>query len=312
MVSSCRERGLDPCWGWPILVVLTTSTLNRLMVVELALPAVLPGLLVALHYGIQITRPNWGFLSDQGGRRTRFIIGGMVALGLGALLAAGAIPFFEQSFSLGLALSVLAYALIGLGVGASGTSLLALLATATHPRRRAAAAMLTILAASLSTWRIMVPTNSWTLLRSVPSWRRHSMAPTKPARAITAVDMRWSRWFSSDGVSLISSSIRSIALRYRANHSSLVMAALSEGVVMVSIQKLVHDHRSNGNTISILARIHESCETKHTKHFSIETRCHPKLPLQLLSSTNNTTSIPNHACMQFRSPPDKLSLQVYY
>jgi hypothetical protein len=32
-------------------------------------------------------------------------------------------------------LSVLAYALIGLGVGASGTSLLALLATATAPRR---------------------------------------------------------------------------------------------------------------------------------------------------------------------------------
>ena len=125
------------------IVVLTTSTLNRLMVVELALPAVLPGLLVALHYGIQITRPNWGFLSDQGGRRTRFVIGGMVALGAGALLAAAAIPFFEQSFSMGLALSILAYAVIGLGVGASGTSLLALLATATHPRRRAAAAMLT-------------------------------------------------------------------------------------------------------------------------------------------------------------------------
>lgn len=42
------------------IIVLITSTLNRLMVVELALPAVLPGLLVALHYGIQITRPNWG------------------------------------------------------------------------------------------------------------------------------------------------------------------------------------------------------------------------------------------------------------
>ncbi|MFO7757519.1 MAG: PucC family protein, partial [Roseovarius sp.] len=40
-------------------------------------------------------------------------------------------------------LSILAYALIGLGVGASGTSLLALLATATEPRRRAAAATIT-------------------------------------------------------------------------------------------------------------------------------------------------------------------------
>ena len=40
-------------------------------------------------------------------------------------------------------MSILSYALIGLGVGASGTSLLALLATATAPRRRAAAATIT-------------------------------------------------------------------------------------------------------------------------------------------------------------------------
>jgi BCD family chlorophyll transporter-like MFS transporter len=125
------------------IVVLTTSTLNRLMVVELALPAVLPGMLVALHYGIQITRPNWGFLSDTGGRRTLFIIGGMAALGAGALTASLGIAVFETSFAAGLAVSVFAYALIGLGVGASGTALLALLATATAPRRRAAAATIT-------------------------------------------------------------------------------------------------------------------------------------------------------------------------
>jgi len=125
------------------IVVLTTSTLNRLMVVELALPAVLPGLLVALHYGIQITRPNWGFLSDSGGHRTRWIVGGMAALGAGAFGAAAAIPLLETAFGLGLAVSVFAYALIGLGVGASGTSLLALLATATAPERRAAAATIT-------------------------------------------------------------------------------------------------------------------------------------------------------------------------
>ncbi|MDJ0825368.1 MAG: BCD family MFS transporter [Rhodobacter sp.] len=125
------------------IVVLTTSTLNRLMVVELALPAVLPGLLVALHYGIQITRPNWGFLSDTGGHRTRWIIGGMVVLALGGLGAAFGVFVLEASFAAGLAISIAAYALIGLGVGASGTSLLALLATATAPRRRAAAATIT-------------------------------------------------------------------------------------------------------------------------------------------------------------------------
>ena len=125
------------------LVVITTSTLNRLMVVELALPAVLPGLLVGLHYAIQITRPNWGYKSDTGGNRTRFIIAGMAALGLGAFLAATGMVVMAGSFAAGLAISVLAYGLIGVGVGASGTSLLALLATSTAPHRRAAAATIT-------------------------------------------------------------------------------------------------------------------------------------------------------------------------
>ena len=125
------------------IVVLMTSTLNRLMIVELALPAILPGFLVALHYGIQITRPNWGFRSDKGGRRTPWVISGMIILGSGGFIAAAAIPIMETQLTLGLILSILAYAMIGLGVGASGTSLLALLATSTAPRRRAAAATIT-------------------------------------------------------------------------------------------------------------------------------------------------------------------------
>jgi BCD family chlorophyll transporter-like MFS transporter len=125
------------------IVVLCTSTLNRIMVVELALPAVLPGLLVALHYGIQISRPKWGFISDTGGCRTRWIVRGMVLLAAGGVLAAFGIVLLETRFALGMAVSAFAYALIGAGVGASGTSLLALLATATAPRRRAAAATIT-------------------------------------------------------------------------------------------------------------------------------------------------------------------------
>lgn len=140
-LSIVRLGLVQLCLG--AIVVLTTSTLNRLMVVELSLPAVLPGLLVGLHYGIQITRPTWGYRSDTGGNRTVFIIGGMATLGLGAFLAAFAVTLFAGSLAAGLALSVLAYAMIGVGVGASGTSLLALLATATHPRRRAAAATIT-------------------------------------------------------------------------------------------------------------------------------------------------------------------------
>jgi BCD family chlorophyll transporter-like MFS transporter len=125
------------------LVVLMTSTLNRVMVVELAMPAVLPGLLVGLHYAIQITRPNWGFRSDTRGNRTRFVILGMAVLALGAFLATLGMVWMQTAYLAGLVLSILAYALIGLGVGASGTSLLALLATATHPNRRAAAATIT-------------------------------------------------------------------------------------------------------------------------------------------------------------------------
>ena len=125
------------------IVVLTTSTLNRLMVIELALPAVLPGMLVALHYGIQLSRPNWGFKSDTGGSRTRWIIGGMAILGAGGFGTACGVVLLETAFAAGLALSILSYAAIGLGVGASGTSLLALLATATAPHRRAAAATIT-------------------------------------------------------------------------------------------------------------------------------------------------------------------------
>ncbi|MEO9649739.1 MAG: BCD family MFS transporter [Roseobacter sp.] len=125
------------------IVVLTTSTLNRLMVVEFALPALLPGALVGLHYGIQLSRPRWGFTSDTGGNRTRWIIGGMVTLAVGGIGAAFGVTLFAYSFGLALAVSIVSYTLIGIGVGASGTSLLALLATATAPNRRAAAATIT-------------------------------------------------------------------------------------------------------------------------------------------------------------------------
>jgi BCD family chlorophyll transporter-like MFS transporter len=139
--SIFRLGAVQMCLG--AIVVLCTSTFNRLMVVEAGLPAVLPGLLVGLHYAVQITRPTWGYKSDTGGARTQFIIGGMAVLALGALGAALGFVLMGTMFWTGLVVSVLAYAMIGAGVGASGTSLLALLATTTHPRRRAAAATIT-------------------------------------------------------------------------------------------------------------------------------------------------------------------------
>ena len=125
------------------VVALTTSTLNRVMVVEMALPALLPAALVALHFAVQITRPRWGYGSDMGARRTPWIIGGMACLSLGALGATDGALMMANTPILGLLISVLAYLMIGIGVGASGTSLLALLATRVTPARRPAAASIT-------------------------------------------------------------------------------------------------------------------------------------------------------------------------
>jgi MFS transporter, BCD family, chlorophyll transporter len=122
------------------VVVLTTSTLNRVMVVELALPALLPGLLVALHHAVQLTRPRMGYGSDVGGRRTPWIAGGITVLALGGFLGAVATSLMATQHTAGVALAVLAFALVGVGVSAGGTSLLVLLAKRVDEPRRATAA----------------------------------------------------------------------------------------------------------------------------------------------------------------------------
>jgi BCD family chlorophyll transporter-like MFS transporter len=122
------------------IVVLTTSTLNRVMVVELALPALVPGLLVALHYAVQMLRPRMGFGSDLGRRRTPWIAGGMAVLAVGGTGAAFATALMSTAPTAGLALAACSFFLVGLGVSACGTSLLVLLATQVQESRRAAAA----------------------------------------------------------------------------------------------------------------------------------------------------------------------------
>jgi BCD family chlorophyll transporter-like MFS transporter len=122
------------------IVVLMTSTINRVMVVELALPAIVPGLLVASHYAIQILRPAWGYGADVGGRRTPWIIGGLAALALGGVGAALGTALTVAHPVAGLALAAVAFLLVGVGAGAAGTLVLAMLATRVVPERRAAAA----------------------------------------------------------------------------------------------------------------------------------------------------------------------------
>lgn len=158
------------------IVVLTTSTMNRVMVVELALPAMVPGALVTLHYALQVLRPRFGYGSDQGGRRTPWIIGGMAALALGGLGAATATAWMNTDLLAGMVLAIAAFFLIGVGVGACGTSLLALMATRVLPERRAAAAM--------TMWMMMIAG-----IVVTASTAGHFLDPYSPARlvAVTTV-----------------------------------------------------------------------------------------------------------------------------
>jgi BCD family chlorophyll transporter-like MFS transporter len=130
------------------MVMMPTSLLNRVMVVEMGLAAAIPAGLVAWHYAVQLSRPVWGHGSDSGRMRTPWIVGGLGTLAIGSLLAVDAAALLDYTYWGGLALAVFAFALIGAGVGAGGTSLLALIATGVAPERRAAAAA--------TTWILMV------------------------------------------------------------------------------------------------------------------------------------------------------------
>ena len=129
---------VQACMG--AIVVVTTSTLNRIMVVELALPAMLPGFLVGFHYLVQMVRPRMGFGADQGRRCTPWMVGGMAVLALGGFLASLATVWMATDLSQGIALSVFAFMLIGFGVSACGTSLLVLMSKRVAETRRAPAA----------------------------------------------------------------------------------------------------------------------------------------------------------------------------
>lgn len=121
------------------IVSLTTSTMNRVMVVELAMPAILPGLLVSLYYGTQFLRPKFGHSADQGGKRTPWIIAGVLLLGLGAICAALSVGLMQTAPTLGIMAAVPSFLLIGFGIGAGGTNLLALLAARVDEGRQGAA-----------------------------------------------------------------------------------------------------------------------------------------------------------------------------
>ena len=130
------------------IVMLTTSVLNRVMVVEYGLAVSIPAGLVAWHYAVQLTRPLWGHGSDKGRARTPWVITGFSILVLGALMAVNATVLMDVIPTGARIMAVVAYTMIGIGVGAGGTSVLAMLASGVKRERRAAAAA--------TTWIMMV------------------------------------------------------------------------------------------------------------------------------------------------------------
>ncbi len=123
-----------------------TSTLNRVMIVELALPATVPSVLVALHFVIQMSRARFGFDSDRSGHRAPWILGGVATFAVGGFLAALGVALAATRTLPGLGVAFLGYALIGIGMSAAGTALLAHVAEEMPPQKLGgAAAMLWIM-----------------------------------------------------------------------------------------------------------------------------------------------------------------------
>jgi len=126
------------------VVVLLTTTVNRVIVVELALPALIPGLLVAVHFAVQLyLRPRLGHASDVQARRTPWILGGMGVAAVSGVAVAASVGLMQQQLVLGVVLACVASVLLGAGVSAAGTPLLALMSERAHPTQRAAAAAIT-------------------------------------------------------------------------------------------------------------------------------------------------------------------------
>ncbi|MBC7562902.1 MAG: BCD family MFS transporter [Gemmatimonadaceae bacterium] len=138
-LSVMRLGLVQACLG--ALVVIITATINRTMVVELQLPAMVPGVLVALHYGVQLwLRPRMGHFADQHGKLTQWIVLGMAMLAAGVIAIAALLPVIIASPMIGYPLMVLAFIVVGLGVSTAGTLLLTLLSLRVPPERHARAA----------------------------------------------------------------------------------------------------------------------------------------------------------------------------
>lgn len=116
--------------GVSITVVPVTSTLNRIMIADMQISALLVSLLIALPYllsPVQVVIGNWADSHRLWGRcRSPWIVMGGLLASFGSYFTAHAAFLMNTNFGLGLAVSLLTFAVWGLGVNMASVSYLAL------------------------------------------------------------------------------------------------------------------------------------------------------------------------------------------
>ncbi len=116
--------------GVTITVVPITGTLNRIMIADLHLSALLVGILVAFPYllsPLQVIMGNWADSNPLWGRHRSpwMVIGGLMAA-FGGYLAPHAVFLLAENFAVGLVLALLTFTVWGVGVNIASVSYLSL------------------------------------------------------------------------------------------------------------------------------------------------------------------------------------------
>jgi BCD family chlorophyll transporter-like MFS transporter len=139
-----------------LILVPLESTLNRVMIYELALPATLVSVLVSLRFITAPLRVWFGRISDAhpiaGRNRTWYIALGMAVMAVGLVTSPYAALSIPRVGALGIAASFLTFGLIGLGVSLTTPLYLALVSdlSSDEQRPRIAATMWTLLGLALA------------------------------------------------------------------------------------------------------------------------------------------------------------------
>jgi BCD family chlorophyll transporter-like MFS transporter len=137
--------------GVSITVVPITSTLNRVMIADLKIPAILVSLLVALPYllsPLQVTVGNWADRHPIFGRhRAPWIVAGGLMAALGSYFTSHTAYWIAADFTTGMVAAVIAFTVWGVGVNVASVSYLSLVTELANEewRSRAISVMWTVM-----------------------------------------------------------------------------------------------------------------------------------------------------------------------